>query len=69
MYKTSDGEADLRPFCERSKQARVLLDVSPAFMAGLLKSGELPSFRAGRARMIPVAGIEEWIARKMATST
>ena len=34
-----------------------------------LMSGEIPSIKIGRARRIPVAALDEWVARQMEAQT
>lgn len=40
-----------------------LVGVSRAALYPLVMSGDIPSFKLGRRRLVPVAGLEEWVAR------
>ena len=35
----------------------------------LVMSGEVPSFKVGTRRLVPIAGLREYVARRMAEST
>lgn len=43
-----------------------LLDLGHSTLNGLLQSGELPSLKLGRRRLVPQSAIEEFIRRQMA---
>jgi len=40
-----------------------LVGVSRAALYPLVMSGDIPSFKVGRRRLVPVAGLEAWAAR------
>ncbi len=40
-----------------------LVGVSRASLYPLVMSGDIPSFKLGRRRLVPVASLEEWAAR------
>jgi excisionase family DNA binding protein len=50
----------------RPRQAFRLLDCGSAKGYELINSGELPSYKEGRARKIPVWAIREYIKRRVA---
>lgn len=47
-------------------EAAVLLDCSRSHLYSRVMRGEIPSIKIGRARRIPVAAIDEWIAKQLA---
>ncbi len=50
----------------REPEARVVIGVGKTKLSELLSSGAIRSFKVGRARVIPVATIDEWIADQLA---
>jgi excisionase family DNA binding protein len=48
-----------------SAAARVM-SISRAHLYAAVMRGEIPSIKIGRARRIPVAAIDEWIAKQLA---
>jgi len=52
----------------RPRDAAAALGVSRDLVFQLIASGELRSFRVGNARVIPVASLEEYIARRLSES-
>lgn len=56
------------PLAVRVKQACELLGVEKNKVYGLLNAGEIPSFKDGNVRLIPMAGIEAYLARKLTQS-
>ncbi len=48
------------------QEAADALSINRSTLYALLMRGEIPSILIGRARRIPVHGLEEWIARKLA---
>lgn len=56
------------PLAVRVKQACELLGVEKNKVYELLKTGELPSFKDGNCRLIPMSGIEAYLARKLTQS-
>jgi len=46
--------------------AAPVMSTSRAHLYALVMRGEIPSCKIGRARRIPVAAIDEWIARQLA---
>lgn len=53
------------PLAVRVKQACELLGVEKNTVYRLIKTGEIPSFRDGNCRLIPMAGIKAYLARKL----
>ena len=49
----------------RPNEAAQALGVGRDVIFGLLRTGELRSFQAGRARVIPAEALREWIQRKL----
>lgn len=43
--------------------AAKLVGLSRAAFYPLVMSGDVPSFKVGRRRLVPVAGLESWVAR------
>lgn len=58
--------APVSPLAVRPKKAAVMLGLSYAMTYRLIMSGELVSFKFGRARVIPITAIEDWLARNAA---
>lgn len=56
---------DLRPLLVDPAKLSILLGLSESTVYELLNTGEIPSFKVGRRRVIPVAAIEKWIADKL----
>ena len=56
----------IAPLVVRPKQACTLLNCSPDTLYRLLNSDQLSSFTRGRARLITMASIEEYVARQSA---
>jgi excisionase family DNA binding protein len=52
------------PLVVRPKEACALLNCSPDTLYRLLNSDQLASFSRGRARLIPMASIEGYVARR-----
>jgi excisionase family DNA binding protein len=50
------------PKCVRPAEAAALLGVSRDTVYVLLRSGRLRSIKAGRARLIPLAAIDEFLS-------
>jgi excisionase family DNA binding protein len=48
------------------QEAADALSINRTTLYALLMRGEIPSILIGRARRIPVRGLEEWIAGKLA---
>ncbi|MBO6740608.1 MAG: helix-turn-helix domain-containing protein [Phycisphaerales bacterium] len=51
----------------RKHEAANALGISERKVHDLLKSGELPSFKVGRVVLIPVAGVQAFIASQIQT--
>ncbi|MFG0300675.1 MAG: helix-turn-helix domain-containing protein [Phycisphaerales bacterium JB047] len=51
----------------RKHEAANALGISERKIHDLIKSGELPSFKTGRVVLIPVAGIQAFIASQVQT--
>lgn len=47
-------------------EASVLMGISRSLLYSLVMRGEVPSIKIGRARRIPVAAIDAWIAKQLA---
>ena len=47
-------------------QAALIMQISRALLYPKIMSGEIRSIKIGRARRIPVAAIDEWIAKQVA---
>lgn len=43
--------------------AAKIVGVSRAALYPLVMSGDIPSFKVGRRRLVPVAGLEAWVVR------
>lgn len=43
--------------------AAKLVGLSRAAFYPLVMSGDVPSFKVGRRRLVPIAGLESWVAR------
>jgi len=43
--------------------AAKLVGLSRAAFYPLVMSGDVPSFKVGRRRLVPIAGLERWVAR------
>jgi len=54
------------PLVVRPREAARLLACSPSSLYGLLRAGELESYRETRARKITMRSIEKYIARQIA---
>ena len=54
----------MEPFAVGVEEAARLLGVKKSKTWQLVGSGELKSFRVGRARRVPVAAIRQWIAEQ-----
>lgn len=48
-----------------SQEAVRALSINRSTLYVLLMRGDIPSFKVGRARRIPVRALEEWIARHL----
>ena len=64
--REGNGGADLEPLAVAPKQACRLLGVGHTRLYQLIAAGQLESYRDGRARRIPMAGIRARIARLLA---
>lgn len=60
-----DDAGELAPLAVRPEEAFRLIAVSRAHGYRLLQSGQLRSFKSGRARLVPVAALEEWVGRQV----
>ncbi len=56
----------ITPLSVRPGPAAEMIGVSRRVIYQLMNAGELQSFRIGGARLIPVAELEEFIARRVA---
>jgi len=56
------------PLVVTPKEAARLLALSPGSLYGLMRAGELESFRDGRSRKIIMASIERYVARQLAAA-
>ena len=52
------------PLAVRPEEAFRLISVSRAHGYRLIQSGEIASFKSGRARLVPLDALRAWIARK-----
>lgn len=50
--------------CIKPKEAAALCNVSAPVMYEWCKRADFPSFRVGRAILIPVAALEQWLGRQ-----
>jgi excisionase family DNA binding protein len=50
----------------RRHEAADLLGVGLTTLDAMLKRREIPSITQGRAKLIPIAGIDAWLAKKLA---
>lgn len=62
----SSSEPACQALLVRPRAARTMLACGNERLYDLLNSGELESFREGRARLITVASIHKYIARRLA---
>ena len=58
-------ENKISPLAVRPKKAFELIGVGRSTGYKLLESGEIKSFRVGRACLVPVQSIEEWMAKEL----
>ena len=57
--------ADLRPLLVNPERLSTLLGLSHSTIYELLATGEIPSFKVGRRRVIPLTAVEQWIERRL----
>lgn len=61
---TTRKDAHPAPLAVRPEEAAALIGVSRASLYRLLAAGEIPSRRAGRARLVAVRHLEDWLDRQ-----
>ena len=62
MIETTTTKAT-EPVCLSVEEAAAVMSVGRTMMFGLVISGEVPSFKRGRRRLVPLEGLRDW-ARK-----
>lgn len=65
MKDKHSAHLEAEPLAVRPEQAFRLIAVSRAHGFRLLQSGELRSFKTGRARLVPMDALREWIERQV----
>lgn len=51
------------------EEAARLLGISRTLAYRLVQSGQLPSFKVGKRRLVPVAGVEAFIADQLSSAS
>ena len=69
MSDQNQLKGQIDPLLVRVEEAARLLSLSRSMIYQMMNSGELPYLRCGTARRIPIAGIQEWIARQLRQRT
>lgn len=64
QLNSPSSESNPERFTLRKREAAAALGVSERTLHNLLKSGQIDSFKLDRIVLIPVSGIEAFIARK-----
>jgi Helix-turn-helix domain len=54
-------EANVQPLVVREPGARALTGLGRSRLLELAYAGRIPSFKVGRSRFFPVAGLERWV--------
>ncbi len=65
--RTTSKQTTPEPMVVRPAQAAELIGVSNPHFRRLIASGEIRSFKSGRARLIPVAELDRWIRDRVAS--
>ena len=58
-----------QPLAWRVEEAARLTRLSRATAYRMIASGEWPSFRCGRRRLVPADGLRSWVAEQTAAAT
>lgn len=53
----------MEPLAVSVEEAAALLSLGRTTVYELLNAGEIPSFRVGKARRVPIEGLREWVRR------
>jgi excisionase family DNA binding protein len=64
MDKQSDQQRLSTPLLVRVEEAARILSLGRSKIYELMGSGELPSVKCGKARRIPLAALEQWVAAR-----
>lgn len=66
QHDTPNTSTDFAAMVVRPAQAARMIGVSKPHFDRLIYTGEIRSFKSGRARLIPVAELDRWIRAQIA---
>ena len=59
----------MEPFALREEKARQLVGMGRTAFLAKVYSGDIPSFKVGAMRLIPVEGLRAWVERQAAAAS
>jgi excisionase family DNA binding protein len=69
MSKSTESQMDIHyheRLAYRVREAAVITNLGQTKLWSLVMSGEIPSFKVGKARLIPASGLKRWMRDQLA---